>query len=103
MFDYSDEDSAKLPLEKPKLVEQRPLVAKRYTQAVIKALEEIRSGNYEKIVLARGIELLAEEHWQPLDALNRFTRAVCSMLHVFPSAAARAAVLLERARNVFCD
>jgi len=35
------------------------------------ALEEIRAGAYQKIVLARGIELKADQPWQPLTTLNR--------------------------------
>lgn len=67
-FDYEpDEDLA----AQPKLESRRELAPDVYPQAVAQALDAIHAGSYEKIVLARGIELEADRPWEPLDALNR--------------------------------
>lgn len=77
-FNYSNEAPETIPSTKPKVVEQTQLTSKAYPKAVAQALEAIRSGTYEKIVLARGIRLVADAPWQPLDTLNtlreRFSR-----------------------------
>lgn len=69
-FDYSGKSVDEPKLLKPTIVEQTPLTEQSYSEAVANALDEIQSNNYEKIVLARGIKLLADKRWQPLDTLN---------------------------------
>ncbi|MGJ8653540.1 MAG: isochorismate synthase [Opitutaceae bacterium] len=69
-FDYADEVEL-TPSAEAKVVSRVELAPEQYSQAVEAALEEIRSGTYEKIVLARGVELKADQAWQPLIALNR--------------------------------
>jgi menaquinone-specific isochorismate synthase len=54
-----------------RIVSRRELAPGHYTDAVKQALGAIGRGDYEKIVLARGIELEADRAWQPLDTLNR--------------------------------
>ncbi len=70
-FDYVPESGALGAGTVAKAVSRRELAPDRYPAAVEEALGEIRSGAYEKIVLARGIELKADQAWQPLSALNR--------------------------------
>jgi len=70
-FDYAgDAVNGTFP-ERPVLRSRRELVPDVYAGAVAQALESIGRGDFEKIVLARGIELEADRPWQPLDALNR--------------------------------
>jgi menaquinone-specific isochorismate synthase len=69
-FDYLP-DEVKEPSPQPKIESRRELASEVFPNAVECALEAIKEGNYEKIVLARGIELLADRPWQPLDTLNR--------------------------------
>jgi menaquinone-specific isochorismate synthase len=69
-FDYEPESDTTAVVP-PKLLSRRELAPDVYPQAVAQALDAIRAGNYEKIVLARGIELQADRVWQPLDTLNR--------------------------------
>lgn len=69
-FDYPDETAAAQQALKPKVVEQTSLIEKAYSDVVAEALKEIHAGAYEKIVLARGIRLVGDVPWQPLDALN---------------------------------
>ena len=68
-FDYLTNE-VKEPLPQPKIESRRELASEVYSNAVECALGAIRSA-YEKIVLARSIELLGDRPWQPLDALNR--------------------------------
>jgi len=42
----------------------------RYAEAVREALAEIRRGAFEKVVLARAVDLTRDVPWQPLHALN---------------------------------
>ncbi len=70
-FDYTSEEGALQAQPEPKVVSRTELAPDHYAQAVEAALAEIRSGAYEKIVLARGVELKADKAWQPLNALNR--------------------------------
>ncbi|MGB0743085.1 MAG: isochorismate synthase [Opitutales bacterium] len=70
-FDYANGRPGDVSLGRPELLKQRELAPDVYAAAVKQALSEIRAGNYEKIVLARGIELTADRPWQPLDSLNR--------------------------------
>lgn len=70
-FDYANSTQSNTSAGRPTLLERRELVPDVYPRAVEQALAEIRAGNYEKIVLARGIELTADQPWQPLDSLNR--------------------------------
>lgn len=70
VFDYADElDPSVAP--KPEVISRRELAPDVYSNAVEQALEAIGGGAYEKIVLARGVELEADRPWQPLNALNR--------------------------------
>ena len=69
-FDYLP-DEVKEPSPQPKIESRRELATEVYPNAVKRALEAIKAGSYEKIVLARGIDLLADRPWQPLDTLNR--------------------------------
>lgn len=68
-FDYAEfpsgaENSAGGRCER---VERAP---EYYPEAVKRALEAIRRGDYEKIVLARSVDLKGDRAWQPLHALN---------------------------------
>lgn len=49
-----------------------------YEDAVNQALSEIRAGHYDKVVLARGLELKSDVAWQPLVALNRLRERFAS-------------------------
>ena len=69
-FDYLP-DEMKEPSPQPKIESRRELASEVYPHAVERALKAIKEGSYEKIVLARGIDLLADRPWQPLDTLNR--------------------------------
>jgi menaquinone-specific isochorismate synthase len=71
IFDYATDVVQSDPVATPAVVERSELTPDVYPRAVAQALEEIEAGAYEKIVLARGIKLEANEPWQPLDALNR--------------------------------
>lgn len=70
-FDYSSEVSNGPVSGQPVLKQRRESAEGAYAQAVTQALDAIHAGDFEKIVLARGIELEADRAWQPLDALNR--------------------------------
>lgn len=70
-FDYAGDAGHGSSSEQPVLRSSRELVPDNYVGAVSEALESIARGEFEKIVLARGIELEADYPWQPLDALNR--------------------------------
>ncbi len=78
VFDYSGGSLPAPSSAKPQAVLQKPLTANSYSDAVTRALDEINAGAYEKIVLARGVKLIADEPWQPLNTLNslreRFAR-----------------------------
>lgn len=69
-FDYLPEpqSSPSVPVHE---IERRELAPDTYRRAVQQALREIRDGQYEKVVLARGLELVADAPWEPLVALNR--------------------------------
>lgn len=70
-FHYTGGSNGGKSPDPPILQSRRDLSPDAYTAAVSQALEGIREGEFEKIVLARGIELEADRPWQPLDALNR--------------------------------
>ncbi|MGZ0657399.1 isochorismate synthase [Coraliomargarita sp. W4R53] len=70
-FDYLPEAALEDVAPSPKVESRRELAPDVYPAAVSRALEAIDQGAYEKIVLARGIELTADRPWQPLDTLNR--------------------------------
>ncbi len=70
-FDYVPNEGPSEQLVAAQNVRQTELAAQHYPAAVQAALADIRSGAYQKIVLARGIELNADRPWQPLTALNR--------------------------------
>lgn len=69
-FDYTPDRVAN-EASAPVVKTRRELAPDRYSSAVEAALKSIRAGRYEKIVLARGVELVADQPWQPLDTLNR--------------------------------
>lgn len=71
IFDYTTDVVETTLGVTPSVVERSELAPDVYPRAVSQALEEIGADAYEKIVLARGIKLEANEPWQPLDALNR--------------------------------
>lgn len=70
-FDYASEEEFVKEQPEPQVLSREELASDEYPQAVEAALGEIRSGAYEKIVLARGVELKADQAWQPLNTLNR--------------------------------
>lgn len=70
-FDYLPDAAQGEALPQPKIETRRELAPDVYPNAVSRALEAIGQGTYEKIVLARGIELEADRPWQPLETLNR--------------------------------
>lgn len=70
-FDYSSDVTSGIAPESPALLSRRELAPDVFEKAVTQALESIAQGDFEKIVLARGIELEADRPWKPLDALNR--------------------------------
>lgn len=69
-FEYNVADVPE-PEEQPQVVSRQALAPKPYEAAVEAALKQIQAGQYEKIVLARGIRLEADRNWEPLAALNR--------------------------------
>ena len=69
-FDYAGSELAQ-DLEQPTVIHRTEISEKPYTMAVSEALNRIRSGAYEKVVLARGIRLEADRNWEPLVALNQ--------------------------------
>jgi len=70
-FDYSNEVLDGPATGRPRIRDRRELAPGVFAGAVERALELIRLGEFEKVVLARGIELEADRNWQPLEALNR--------------------------------
>lgn len=64
-FDYSAPSAAPVPA-----YERSESGRDDYIRAVRIALGEIESGIYEKIVLARAVDLEAAEPWRPLETLN---------------------------------
>ncbi|TVP78344.1 MAG: isochorismate synthase [Puniceicoccaceae bacterium] len=70
-FDYASETALADAASSVRIQSKRELAPGRYADAVRQALAAIKRGEYEKIVLARGIELEADSPWQPLDTLNR--------------------------------
>jgi menaquinone-specific isochorismate synthase len=71
VFDYKADELRQATGAVPRSVTRTELAPGVYAAAVKQALEEIAAGAYEKIVLARGVKLEADEPWEPLDALNR--------------------------------
>ena len=70
-FDYAvspDESGNRVT---PSVEERGEFPDRGYADRVAEALREIGAGDYEKIVLARGLCLRADRPWQPLHALNR--------------------------------
>ena len=72
-FDAFEYDVADIPEpeEQPRVLASQALSPKPYEAAVEAALRRIQAGEYEKIVLARGVRLEADRNWEPLAALNR--------------------------------
>ena len=69
MFDYKPEESC-ARADGAQVLHREELAPGVYSTAVLQALEEIKAGDYEKIVLARGVKLQAQTPWRPLAALN---------------------------------
>lgn len=67
-FSYADSSGIS---SKPEVLHSKELAPGVYEDAIRQALEEIAAGEYEKIVLARGMELESDQDWQPLGTLNR--------------------------------
>ncbi|MGC6424174.1 MAG: isochorismate synthase [Lentimonas sp.] len=70
-FDYGSEPKTSETVAEPKQVTRTELEPDCYREGVRAALGEIRAGDYQKIVLAHGVELNADLPWQPLNTLNR--------------------------------
>jgi menaquinone-specific isochorismate synthase len=70
-FDYLPESLKVSPAVAAPAIKRTELAPDNFRHAVEQALVEIRAGDYEKIVLARGIELEADAPWEPMVALNR--------------------------------
>lgn len=70
-FNYHEEMETAEADKAPTVVRASELAPGVYEQAIEQALSEIKAGTYEKIVLARGVELEADRAWQPLELLNR--------------------------------
>jgi menaquinone-specific isochorismate synthase len=69
-FDYAHPTCTTVDA-RPPVVEQSELAEGVFADGVTRALAAIDRGAYEKIVLARGLRLEADQPWKPLDALNR--------------------------------
>ncbi|MEM7792074.1 MAG: isochorismate synthase [Verrucomicrobiota bacterium] len=71
-FDYDEEsENVDAPGAKTPSCRREDDEAGLYPSAVGKALASIRAGEFDKIVLARSIRLLADVPWRPLEVLNR--------------------------------
>ena len=70
-FDYDQSCESEAVSTSPQAVEQSELAEGVFVGGVASALEAIGRGVYEKIVLARGLRLTADQPWKPLDTLNR--------------------------------
>lgn len=68
-FDYAEDAEASAAT--PGAIRRSELGAASYANAVRRALREIDSGAYEKIVLARAVQLDSERPWRPLSELHR--------------------------------
>lgn len=72
VFEYAEDAVAgATEAAEPVCVERSAGATCDFTEGVQRALAQIECGAYEKIVLARSIELHADRDWEPLDALNR--------------------------------
>jgi menaquinone-specific isochorismate synthase len=71
VFDYKPEATGGAAVVVSAVVSRSELVPGSYQRAVTSALRDIEAGAYEKIVLARGVQLKADQPLQPLDVLNR--------------------------------
>jgi menaquinone-specific isochorismate synthase len=71
VFDYQPDFIASQSVSTPNVVSRAELAPGLYRQSVISALRDIEAGAYEKIVLARGVQLKADQPLQPLEVLNR--------------------------------
>ena len=71
VFDYPEDASRPVETLAPLEVARRQVSEADFESSVTAALERIRAGAFEKIVLARAVELQADRPWEPLDALNR--------------------------------
>lgn len=71
VFDYPEGAASSPEAAVPMEVERSQISNANFENSVTAALERIGAGAFEKIVLARAIELQADRPWQPLDALNR--------------------------------
>jgi menaquinone-specific isochorismate synthase len=70
-FKYEGDRNPIVTLNPPEVLSESELAPGVYRAAVNAALAAIERGDYEKIVLARGVQLKAREKWLPLQALNK--------------------------------
>lgn len=70
-FDYPEGAPESQETRSAGAVERLERPRGEYESAVQSALEKIGQGAFEKIVLARDVELRAGQPWQPLETLNR--------------------------------
>lgn len=57
--------------ESPKVVETTEVRSKPFEDSVSEALENIIAGSYEKIVLSRALDVIADKPFVPLETVNR--------------------------------
>ena len=70
-FDYPEGIAENSALPSVGAIERLQRPQAEYESAVEQAIKKITRGDFEKIVLAREVELRAEHPWQPLETLNR--------------------------------
>lgn len=70
-FKYKGDQNESTPKHSPEVLSVSELAPGAFRPAVEAALAAIERGDYEKIVLARGVQLEAKEDWLPLQALNK--------------------------------
>lgn len=71
VFDYPEDATESPEATVPVQAVRTDVSEANFEGSVSAALGRIEAGAFEKIVLARAIELQANRPWQPLDALNR--------------------------------
>ena len=69
LFDYSQPQDAEFP--EFKILDQKPVGEKKFEDNVSAALQYIRDGELDKLVLSRAIDFTLSEEAAPLDWLNR--------------------------------
>ena len=71
VFNYAADERQAAASPAPALLRRRESTPQRFAEAVRAALADIEAGAYEKIVLARAIQLQADQPLQPLEVLHR--------------------------------